>query len=382
MMNKHRLRFGLMLILAVAAIAAAPSFAQEAASDDRATATIQIRLPDGIEPTISVEPGERIIALILPRGSQFPLDFAATSNGLLRGGEVTPQGDGRVKLDLKLGQGTLERIDYTSDGVALQLGRRTLILDESPDAATNYVLGPEDIIGLTVHNQSQLNTELTVTREGTIFPPLVGETRVAGMTPRQVALLLTEKLGHEFLVDPQVDVDVIEFRSQWVMVTGQAQRLGRITLRGGTRLKEVLSEAGGFNQFAGETITISRRVPGSDEYEILSIDRTAFESGEQDPMLYHGDIVDVTHSEYAYIQGEVRTPSRIAIERGLTLMRAISMVGGLTEWANRKEVRVLFPLENGETLVEVHNLRKIQLGKAVDPSLHGGETIIVDRRYF
>jgi polysaccharide export outer membrane protein len=263
----------------------------------------------------------------------------------------------------------------------LHLGRRTLILDEN-EAGTNYVVGPDDIIRLTVHNQSQLNTELTVTHEGTIFPPLVGETRVAGLTPRQVAILLTEKLAHEFLVNPQVDVDVKEYRSQWVMVTGQAQILGRITLRGGTRLKEVLSEAGGFSQFAGETITISRRVPGSDEYEILSIDRTAFESGEMDPMLYHGDIVDVTHSEYAYIQGEVRTPSRIAIERGLTLMRAISMVGGLTEWANRKEVRVLYPQENGETLAEVYNLRKIQLGKAEDPALHGGETIIVNRRYF
>ncbi len=202
------------------------------------------------------------------------------------------------------------------------------------------------------------------------------------MTPRQVAILLTEKLGYEYLVDPQVDVDVKEYRSQWVMVTGQVQRLGRITLRGGTRLKEVLSEAGGFNLFAGETITISRKMTDSDEYEILSVDRAAFESGESDPMLYHGDIVDVTHSEYAYIQGEVRSPNRIPIERGLTLMRAISMVGGLTEWANRKQVRILYSEENGKTRVEVHNLRKIQLGKADDPALHGGETIIVDRRYF
>lgn len=381
-MNKHTHRFGLMVLLAVAAMGAVASFAQETHSDERVTATIQVRLPAGVEPVISVQPGERIITLILPRGAQFPLDFATTSKGLLRGGEVTPLGDDQVKLDLRLGQGMLERIDYSSDGVVLHLGRRTLVLDEGSGAIRNYVLGPDDVIRLTVHNQPNLNSELTITREGTIFPPLVGEMRVAGMTPRQVAILLTEKLGYDYLVDPQVDVDVKEYRSQWVMVTGQVQRLGRITLRGGTRLKEVLSEAGGFNQFAGETITISRKITGSDEYEILSIDRTAFESGESDPMLYHGDIVDVTHSEYAYIQGEVRSPGRIAIERGLTLLRAISMVGGLTEWANRKEIRILYSEENGVTRVEVYNLRKIQLGKAADPALHGGETIIVDRRYF
>jgi len=381
-MNKYTSRFGLILLLAVAALGAVPLFAQGTPGDERIAATIQIRLPAGIEPEITIEPGDRTITLILPRGAQFPLDFVSTSNGLLRGGEVTPLGDGRVKLDLRLGQGTLERIEYALDGVALHLGRRTLLLDDISGVTRNYILGPDDLIRLTVHNQSQLNSELTVTREGTIFPPLVGETKVSGLTPRQVAILLTEKLGHDFLVDPQVDVDVKEFRSQWVMITGQAQVLGRITLRGGTRLKEALSEAGGFTLDAGETITISRRKAGSDEYEILSIDRTEFERGEVDPMLYHGDIVDVTHSEYAYIQGEVRQSSRIAIERGLTLMRAISMVGGLTEWANRKEVRVLYPGENGQTLVEVYNLRKIQLGKAEDPALHGGETIIVDRRYF
>jgi len=58
------------------------------------------------------------------------------------------------------------------------------------------------------------------------------------------------------------------------------------------------------------------------------------------------------------------------------------MVGGLTEWANRKEIRVLYPQENGETRAEVYNLRRIQQGKAEDPALHGGETIIVSRRYF
>ena len=381
-MKKHTFELGLTLLLLVAASVASPAAAQGSSSVDRVTAAIEIRLPDGIEPIISVKPGGRIISVVLPRGAQFPLDFSSTTSGLVRTGEVTSLGDGQIKLDLVLAHGALERIDYAPRGVVLHLGRRTVELDPNARATDNYVLGPDDIIQLTVHNQPQLNSELTVTREGTIFPPLVGETRVAGMTPREVAILLTEKLGYEYLVDPQVDVDVKEFRSQWVMITGQTQKLGRIGLRGGTRLKEVLSEAGGFNQYAGETITISRKLPGSEEYEIQHIDRAEFERGEIDPMLHHGDIVDVTHSEYAYIRGEVRSPSRIAIERGLTLMRGIAMVGGLTEWANLKAVRVLYPEENGQTRVEVYNLKKIQLGKMADPALHGGETIIIERRYF
>jgi polysaccharide export outer membrane protein len=370
-----------MLCLLLVSAVALPLAAQQP-EGDRLKAEVRIRIPDGVEPVVSVEPGERIISLLLPRGSQFPLEFAKSSNGLIRTGEVTPQGSGHLKLDLELAQGVLERIDYTSDGVVLRLGRRVAALADGTGVSNNYKFGPDDVIGFTVHNQPNLNSDLTVTAEGTIFVPLVGETYVEGMTPRQVAILLSDKLGRSYLVDPQVDIDVKDFRSQWVMVTGQTARLGRIGLRGGTRLKEVLSEAGGFTLDAGETITISRKKENSNEYEIQRIGRAEFERGEIDPVLYHGDIIDVAHSQYAYIQGEVRSPSRIAIERGLTVMRAVAMVGGLTEWADRKEVRVLYPNEDGTTRVEVYNLKRIQLGKDPDPSLHGGETIIVDRRYF
>lgn len=376
---KRQARWVLFLLVAATAL---PAAAQQPEPGERVTASIQVRIPAGVEPVVSVEPGERIVTLLLPRGAQFPLDFTKTSNGLIRTGEVTPQDDGQLRLDLELAQGALERIDYTRDGVVLRFGRRSMTMEDGSGAANNYVFGPDDVIRMTVHNQPQLNSELTVTAEGTIFAPLVGETRVEGMTPRQVAMLLSDKLGRSYLVDPQVDIEVKEFRSQWVMVSGQTQKLGRISLRGGTRLKEVISEAGGFTLYAGETITISRRLHGSDEYEIQRVERVAFERGEANPVLHHGDIVDVPHSEYAYIQGEVRTPGRLDIDRGLTLMRAIAMVGGLTEWADRKAVRVLYPLEDGKTRVETYNLKRIQEGNDVDPALHGGETIMVGRRYF
>ena len=136
-----------------------------------------------------VEPGERTVKLTIPRGSQFPLDFVETSNGLLRTGSVIAQDDGRIQLQLDLAQGAVERIDYRPDGLTVRIGRRLVALDLNARATDNYLLGPDDTIKLTVHNQEQLSAELTVTREGTIFPPLVGETRVEGMTPRDVAIL-------------------------------------------------------------------------------------------------------------------------------------------------------------------------------------------------
>ncbi len=199
------------------------------------------------------------------------------------------------------------------------------------------------------------------------------------MTPRQVAILLTEKLGHEFLVDPQVDVEVKEFRSQWVMVTGQAQRLGRITLRGGTRLKEVLSEAGGFAEDAGEKIIITRKDEGETlGYRTIDIDRRSFESGDQNPVLVHGDIITISRAEFAFVHGEVAAPGRVRIERGITLLKAIASMGGFTDWANKSNVQIL----QGEgAKPRVYNVKKIQAGKVADPELYGGEIIVVKRRF-
>jgi polysaccharide export outer membrane protein len=163
------------------------------------------------------------------------------------------------------------------------------------------------------------------------------------------------------------------------MVTGAVPVTGRIFLRGGARLKEVLSEAGGFREMSGEKITISRKREGSEEVETLHIDRREFEAGTANPAVRHGDIIDVSKAEYCYIQGEVRSPSRVPIERGTTLLQAITIVGGLTEWADRRTVTILSG-EGGEA--RKVNLKRIQDNKEPDPVLQGGEIIVIGRRFF
>ncbi|NIM62817.1 MAG: hypothetical protein GTO30_14585, partial [Acidobacteria bacterium] len=237
-------RIGLSIAVIVV-LAAAPVGAQSPRLSDaeRTTAELFIGLPAGGDPRVSVEPGDRLVVLELPRGSEFPLDFAAASGGLLRRGEITPLDGDRVRLELELARGVLERIEYGPTGVVLMLESRTRVLEPLDDSAESYRLGPDDRIVITVHNQPQLTSTLTVTREGTVTAPMVGEIEVAGLSPREVAVKLAELLGRDYLVDPQVDVEVEEYRSQWVMVTGEVRVTGRMSLRGGTRLKEVLSEA-------------------------------------------------------------------------------------------------------------------------------------------
>jgi polysaccharide export outer membrane protein len=151
-------------------------------------------------------------------------------------------------------------------------------------------------------------------------------------------------------------------------------------LRGGTRLKEVVGEAEGFSEEAGEVITITRKIPGTDETRTLRISREDYEGGRSNPSLISGDIIDVGRARYCYIQGEVEESGRVRIERGMTLMRVIALAAGLTDWANRKNVRILYG-EGAAPRERVFNLNKIEQGKAEDPPIRGGEVIIVKKRF-
>jgi polysaccharide export outer membrane protein len=223
-----------------------------------------------------------------------------------------------------------------------------------------------------------MQRQLNVGPNGTIAAPLLGEIPAAGLTVDQLASAITERLARDFLVDPRVNVEVVEYKSQWVLVTGSVHTPGRVPLRGGTDLKEAISAAGGLTPEAGEEIAVSRKVAGSNEPTVVRVVRSQFESGESNPPLANGDIINVAKAEYCYVQGEVRANVRIPIEKGLTLLRAITLGGGFTEWANTKNVQIL--PQGSDRPSKTYNVKDIQRLKIPDPELHAGDVIIVKRR--
>jgi len=369
----------LVIVLAVTGVAAQGDSERAGAST---SSEVRFELPSGELPDVAIEPEPRRLVIELPKGAGLPMDFEADSGGLILDSHVEPMGEGRIRVELTLAAGYLGRVAIESGVLVLTLESRLARSDSSAMVENQYLLGPRDKIAITVHNHPDLGTVLTISRDGTITLPMLGEIRAAGLSPAALADQLEEILGRSYLVDPQVDVGVEEFNSQWVMITGEVVLPGRIILRGGTRLKEVLSDAGGFRETSGQLITISRPVDDEgDDFQTITIERHEFEAGLKNPVLEHGDIVDVPRAAYCYIHGEVRSPGRIPIERETTLLKAITLVGGLNEWADRKNVRILSGGDPGAEEVVV-NLKKIQAGKARDPVLKGGEVIVIKRRFF
>jgi polysaccharide export outer membrane protein len=129
-------------------------------------------------------------------------------------------------------------------------------------AEGDHKIAPLDIIMIDVVGEKDLSKELRVSSSGTITFPFLGSIEVKSKTPAEVEKLLKEKLGKDYLVDPQVIITVKEYRSRTVSVIGQVNKPGVIPLPGEQKMGilEAIAQAGDLAKSANKNrIEVSRK---------------------------------------------------------------------------------------------------------------------------
>jgi polysaccharide export outer membrane protein len=121
-------------------------------------------------------------------------------------------------------------------------------LGQAVDSRT-YVIGPEDILMITVWREPDFTKPVIVRPDGKISMPLINDVQAAGLTPQTLAGKLTEALS-EFINKPEISVSVNQIHSQKYFISGNVNRTGQFPLAVPTRIAEALSAAGGFRDFA------------------------------------------------------------------------------------------------------------------------------------
>ena len=119
---------------------------------------------------------------------------------------------------------------------------------ETADANSDYVIGPDDMLHISVWKEPDLTETLPVRPDGKISMPLLDDIQAAGMTPVSLKTLITEKLK-KFIADPRVTVVVTGMNSRRVFVTGEVLHSGPMTLLPQMTALQALAQAG-FTQFA------------------------------------------------------------------------------------------------------------------------------------
>ena len=255
------------------------------------------------------------------------------------------------------------------------------------DASADYRVGPGDVLDIAVLGNADLTRTATVQPSGSITFPLLNEVPVAGLTVSEVQRRMTALLIKDFLVDPHVEVKVKEFQSQFVIVLGEVNTPGRKVLRGGSRLVDVLVEAGGFTPRASGEIVITR-TEGSFEggSKVLRM-RLGGAFSAQDYVglelsLRNGDVITAPARQYVTVEGEVQRPGRYAIEGDLTVTGAISTAGGLTRFGSSDVKLRRIEAGTGKVTITKVDLKDVRKGKHPDPAVSPNDVITVPRRLF
>jgi len=220
-------------------------------------------------------------------------------------------------------------------GLPVLLAWLTLCLVPSPawTQSMQEVLGAGDTVRITAFRYPDFTTETRISEAGKVNVPMIGPVIVQGLTPDQAAQFIAKalKTGH-YILDPQIDVTVLEARSRQISVLGFVTRPGRYVLDGTTaRLTDVLAMAGGLLPAAADTAVVKRA--HGEKSESLNVDVAGLVRGgdpAKDIEVHSGDSVIVPKAPVVYVYGEVNRAGSYRIERGMTVMQAISVAGGLT----------------------------------------------------
>ena len=134
----------------------------------------------------------------------------------------------------------------------------------APEPPGGYsTLGNGDVFELSVYGEPDLSGMHRVSAEGVIVVPYLGEVRVEGLTPGEVAERIKEGLKGSYLVDPQVSIFVKEYNSKRIYVFGSVKKPGTLRYEDHMSIVQAITSAGGFTAIAAENdVTVTRVVDG------------------------------------------------------------------------------------------------------------------------
>jgi polysaccharide export outer membrane protein len=413
--DRRRVRAVAAVLVLFAAVAAIPAKKQEPADAPR------LRLiPNGPSLVLEIRTGSPVppYSFTLPAGDSDevqvswqgrPEDYPRrTALGDARLPEVSIDrlGDDRLQLHLPLNSLRLVSVDQSADAIRLHLVDRgggagaggagaggaggsggTPAAGGSSRAKRSgeYEIGAGDKLEFSVFGHEDLKRSLEVRSDGKANIPMLGDLPVAGKTTDELDEEVTQILGRDYIVDPQVSIELKESAKLWVTVMGEVRTPGRYPLKRDMKIIDLMAAAGGITKDAGSRISISRHEEEGGQVQTIQIDRDHLlgdVTGESNMILKRNDVVTIGGKDYYYIRGEIGRPGPYFLESGMTVLKAISVASGLTPFANRRSVSLLRSGKDGvQERIKV-NVKDIEDGKTPDIPLKPEDTVIVPRRVF
>jgi polysaccharide biosynthesis/export protein len=224
-----------------------------------------------------------------------------------------------------------------------------------------YLLGPGDTLDVRVFGQPDLNWQGEVDADGTLtsLPFIETPIRAQCKTDKEVQKEIIAAYS-KFLKSPQISVRVTGRNSRPpAMIYGAVPAPTRVQMFRRIRLHELITASGGYTERANGDIQVLHTEPvmcpepgevvedvvtnnglSAGTMKIYKISDLLAGKEEANPVIRPGDVVTVLEAKPVYITGNVVSPQPLLLRDGLTLSKALAMVGGVRSDGVASDVRI------------------------------------------
>jgi polysaccharide export outer membrane protein len=239
-------------------------------------------------------------------------------------------------------------------------------------AAPNYVIGVNDSLAISVVDDENMNLSRSykVAEDGTVTMPYLGRIPAGGQTLQKFQAEVTRRLAEGYINNPQVRVDIDQYKSQSVFVTGAVRTPVKVEMQGNLTLMAALVQAGSPTSDAADEVQITHKntsrttavTPDQADAAVTHVKLKDLNLGAGDLALLDGDIVFVPTAKHFVMTGQVRNPGSYVWNADLTVDKAIALAGGLMDRASTRGI----------------STRRLVAGKMKDVDLNMQSPVLAD----
>jgi polysaccharide biosynthesis/export protein len=243
----------------------------------------------------------------------------------------------------------------------------------------SLLIGPGDVLRVQVYDTPELEQHCRVDDAGNAPMLFLGRVHLAGDTPTDAAIELTNLMvARNIMRHPQVVVTIEQYATQNVSVVGEISKPGLYAIATPVSVLDVISMAGGFDALSDRHILIrhqDRKAPVTKYY----VSNDPAEAIQSDVRVRPGDTILVSKVSVVYVLGDVGRPGGYPMSTNdstVTFLQSLAMAGSPNHTARTSDTRLIRKTHDGYVNVPVH-VSAIEKGKEPDPLLQANDVIYV-----
>jgi len=289
-----------------------------------------------------------------------------------------------ISCGFQIGLG--EESVWAQSQTGMKMGSIGIAGNAAKSPQSDFVLGPEDIVKITVWGAKELTSAMPIRPDGFISFPLIGDIKAQGLTPGQLKKEIARQLK-DFINEPNVVVIVEEINSINISIAGEVKKPGVFKANRAISLLHLFSMAQGFTEDADLHRSYVLRDGKKIDVQIFKL--VEEDDFSQNIWLKGNDLVYI-HTNFQSqinITGEVKEPQIIPFQEGMTFLDAVMSAKGLTEIA-LPEGAIIYRQSQNDTGEKLTTKIPVALNKVIsegdlskDIALMPGDIIHVPKNF-